>query len=572
MKRRLACLLLIAGVGCARPGPAVLELASVFGDHAVLQRDASVPVWGTSEPKVPVTVAFAGQTKTTAADAAGAWRVRLDPLAVSSEPRQLVVCSGAETQRVSDVLVGEVWLAAGQANMRQGSPPAAELPEIRYFDVGAAFAPTPRKSLRSGRWHIHSTNEVASLSEMAGLFARRLHAETRSPVGVIVAARDSTDAEKWMNREALALFPGFSTEPTGEELRRQVEVMDLWDRRQNAYDAAWEGMRLRLRHVGRTASDEEEAALMQPVRAQTDRLLPWGDEEAKVYNMVRSSQGCVYNGMIAPLVPYAIRGVLWSQGEWDGGAETRQYFYRLAPLIAGWRVAWNQGAFPFVYAQTQDMAEGEEAPTPPEPAWYSGVREGQRLALQLPNTAMAVTFDVCHGLHPPQRAVAADRLARLALATVYGRGGPTAPSGPLYDSVTVEGNRLRVRFKYAGGGLVLHEASGAALPFVIRGEGTEFMPAEAKVEGSDLLLSNRALEKPAAARYAWARPLVAVLFGVNGLPASPFATDQFCTADFVEARALRDQWKEAQKEKKRTMPRTDFYESSPNVPVRPLGR
>jgi len=533
---RLGLTLLAFALLAVETPAAGLRFSKLFSDHAVLQRDIPVPVWGWAEPGEKVTVAFAGQTRTATAGEQGAWRVDLDPLAASSTGRKLTASTAAAELQIDDVLVGEVWLASGQANMRQGRRPAVSRPTIRYFNVAAALAPLPRDTIRRGQWHLAARDSVQPLSEVAGRFAMELQDALKVPVGVIVSARDATGITAWLNAEACKLYPGHYRAAAGAELKEQQQIVRFWEFRQGQYDRTWDTALVLAGRAGRSPTEEELKKQLQPFRNSLDTRFPWAKEHAKIYNMLRSARCSVYNGMIAPLVPYAIKGVVWYQGEWNGGFEPDQYFYRFAPLIAGWRVAWGRGAFPFLYVQLQGMEEGEKPPPDQFTGWYAGVREAQRLALQMPNTGMASVFDVCRGLHPPNREVAGQRLARWALARVYG-AGDMVPSGPLYHSMTIDGSKLRIHFRHVGSGLLLRTYEEGPPAFVIREAGGDFKEAEVEIDGHDLVLSHRAMQKPVAARYAWGVPPIAVLLNKDGLPASPFATDIFCTANFSEARA-----------------------------------
>jgi len=545
---RFLLALLAASLAAHAPVRADLRLPRLFSEHAVLQRDAPVPVWGWAEPGREVTVAFAGQTHAAVAGADGRWQVALDPMPACAEGRRLTVASGGATLGVDDVLVGEVWLAAGQANMRLGGPPAADHSLIRHFMVGPSIAPVPRDTVRRGNWEVDAKGTTAFLSDVAGGFARRLQSALDVPVGMIVAAHGATTAAHWLNREGLDLFPGAYHPPSGAELEEQLRVMEAWNARESEYDRTRDMFARRLAARGEELTEARLDALMEPFKASLPRRHPWPAENGKIYNMIRSANCSVYNAMIAPLAPYRIRGVIWYQGEWDGGAETRAYFYHFAPLIAGWRAAWKQGAFPFLYVQLQNMDRGETPPPGQTWSWYAGVREAQRLALQMPATGMATIFDRCRGLHPANRQVPADRLARWALAYVYGRDGVT-PSGPLYESSVAEGAQMRIRFRHAERGLLLRGFEGAESQFWIRASRGDFLPARAAVDGNDLLVWHPRVERPAAVRYAWNADAVAVLFNAEGLPASPFATDVSYPANFAEARARQAAYKEALRRK-----------------------
>ena len=514
-----------------------LKLASVFTDHMVLQRDKPVPVWGWAKAGGNVSVEFAGQTKMTTADASGKWLVKLDAMPASTEPRVLKVNQLVFT----DVLVGEVWLCSGQSNM--GSPVGAvrnaadevskaNYPAIRLLKVKNRGALEPLTDVE-GRWAVCTPENIKQIepgvgfSAVAYFFGRGLHLATGMPVGLIQSAWGGTSAEQWISITGLQRDPRLSSHV--EVYKRRVQTLP-------AQLAAFEKQKAEYEKQQKLFQEHQPGvAAPKPL----PRYAPGDDGNAP---------SALNNGMIAPLVPFAIAGAIWWQGEnhTNQFARAAEYELLFRALITDWRAQWQQD-FPFYFCQLANYKE--KSVTPTESAW-AVVREAQRAALTLPNTGMAVLIDLgeAEDVHLRSKQEVGDRLARIALAKSYGQRD-VSWTGPIYRSMKVEGDKIRLTFDPVGGDLVARELpatyvvnvsrnetrplvrnrAGSPLEgFAICGADRKWVWADAKVEGDSVVLSSPEVKEPVAVRYAWAiNPATANLVNGAGLPASPFRTDDF---------------------------------------------
>ena len=503
------------------PVLAVVKLASPFTDHMVLQREMKVPVWGTADPGENVTVEFAGQKKSVQAGPDGHWRVNLDSLTASDEGRTLTVTGSATPAAVKcdDVLVGEVWLGSGQSNMdftvakttkhyfagvtnEEQEVAAANYPTLRMFTGGWRSSYEPQTNV-SGTWLICTPENVREFSAVGYFFARDLQKELKIPVGILTESFGASTAEAWTSREALAADPQLKL------------LLDRFDTNVAAYKVNPPDLTEAMK-AWQEAADKARAAGRNPPRRPGNQN-PTQDQH---------NPTVMYNGMIAPVIPYAIRGVLWYQGEAINGGATGYKLYPLlqATLIKDWRQRWGEGDFPFYICQLSALKPWTNRPD----TWYNNpdVREAQATVLKLPNTGMAVTVDIGDpvNIHPKQKQEVGDRLTRIALAKTYGRD--LEYSGPMYDSMKVEGNAIRVKFTHTAGGLV---AKGGDLKtFTIAGQDGKFVPATARIDQGTVVVSSPDVAAPAAVRYAWSNyPEGCNLYNADGLPAAPFRTDQW---------------------------------------------
>ncbi len=411
---------------------------------------------------------------------------------------------GTNTLVVRDVLVGEVWIASGQSNMVwpversnnfEAEASAAKFPEIRLFKVALETAGEPLEDVE-GEWQRCSPETVPGFSAVGYFFARRLHWDLRAPVGVIQSAWGGTPAEAWTSMEALESNPALDfylerwdkiLERYPSEMLRYKQVLEEWEER---------AARMKAR-------GEDPPRRPRPPRGPGDPHAP----------------ASLYNAMIAPLVPYNIRGAIWYQGESNAGADQAYRYRRLfTTMIQDWRTRWGQGDFPFLFVQLANFQAVETTDWPV-------LRESQTEALHLVNTGMAVTTDIGNpnDIHPRNKQDVGERLARWALAATYGRD--LVRSGPLYRQMTAEGSQVRLWFDHIGGGL---EAAGGSLGgFVVAGPDRIFHPAQARIDDGTVVVSSDAVPAPAAVRYAWRDHPVNTLRNAEGLPASPFRTDQW---------------------------------------------
>jgi len=456
---------------------AEVKLNSLFSDGAVLQRGVVVPVWGTANDGERVTVKFQEQTVSATARG-GRWLVRLKRLKAGG-PYTLSVAGESNTLVISNVLVGEVWLCSGQSNMAFMLERAANAAEaiagardsqLRLFSVPRRATDTPLSDT-SGAWQESAPDTAAKFSAVAWFFGRDLRRALGVPVGLIHSSVGGTPAEAWTSRA------GLEREPALKGILEQHEA--------SIRNYAPAPAVKRSKKASRAAADP-----------RTTQRRPCG----------------LYNGMIAPLQPYAIAGAIWYQGEANAG-RAAEYQKLFPAMIEDWRRAWGQGCFPFLFVQIA-----------PHERMIPEIREAQLLTWQkVPRTGMAVTTDVGNetDIHPTQKEPVGARLALAARAVAYGE--PITFSGPVYKGMSIKDSDAILSFKHIGRGLL---AKGGELKgFTIAGADGNFVPSTARIEGEKVVVSSPAVPKPAAVRYGWANTPDVNLFNQEGLPATPFRTD-----------------------------------------------
>ncbi|MHC4399866.1 MAG: sialate O-acetylesterase, partial [Planctomycetota bacterium] len=515
IKRFILSLLLVGGIVSA--ARADVRLPAVFSDHAVLQCDAPVPVWGWADGGEKVTVSIAGQSKQTTAGVAGKWSLRLDPMAAGG-PHELVVEAG-NTIRLADVLVGEVWLGSGQSNMAmtvarsanaEEEIASAKDPKIRMFTVERSTATEPQEDCQ-GQWQVCSPETVGQFSATAYFFGRTLRERLGVPVGLINSSWGGTPVEAWTSLEAQRSVPAI--EPVLAPWEKQIADYDP-----DAAQAAYEQALARWKKAAEKAKTTEKAkaAGRKPPR----RPRPPADPRTAPHRPAN-----LYNGMIAPLVPYAVGGAIWYQGERNSRDElSRLYGSQLQTLIANWRDLWGQGDFPFGFVQLPNFMAPQQEPS--ETTGWVMVREGMLKTLSLANTGMAVTLDVGEAgdIHPKNKQDVGKRLAFWALATTYEQD--VVACGPIYKSMSGRNGRITIAFDHVGGGLVAR-GGGPLRGFAVAESDRKFVWAEAEIEGDTVVVSCPKVDRPVAVRYAWANNPDANLTNRAGLPASPFRTDDW---------------------------------------------
>jgi sialate O-acetylesterase len=478
---------------------------ALFSDNMVLQQGMKVPIWGRADDGEAVTVSFQGQkVKALASD--GNWMVRLDSLK-SGGPFEMTI-AGKNTIKLKNVLVGEVWIASGQSNMewpamltshpRQTVEDSAN-PMIRLFTVPH----TPSTKLLhevKGKWVECGPATVGGFSAVAYFFGRDLQKARNVPAGLIHSSWGGTVAEAWTSRKTLESYP---------ELKGLVDHGDQlvrdYPKEQDRY----------LHAIQDYTAEAERMRKADKLITGAPPLLP--GNPANNPNVASN----LYNGMIAPLQPYAFRGVIWYQGESNVG-RAQQYQVLFPALIKDWREHWAEGDFPFLFVQ---LAPFQAVVKEPQESAWAELCEAQLLTTaRVPNTAMAVITDVGHpyDIHPRQKAPVGARLALAARALAYGE--QIECSGPVYESMTVEGNRAILSFTHAEGGLVAK--GGPLVGFTIAGEDHKFVNAEAVIQDGKVVASSSNVAKPVAVRFGWANHPVVNLWNKAGLPASPFRTDR----------------------------------------------
>ena len=483
---------------------AEIRLPALISDRMLLQQDTPIRIWGWANPGEQVWVQFLEQTARTAADSLGRWEAFLAPLKAGG-PFQMVV-SGENTITLTDILVGEVWIASGQSNMAwsvrrsrdaDAEIAAAKFPRIRLFEVARKVADQPLEDVE-GRWQQCSPQTVTDFSAVGYYFARHLHQTHRYPVGVIQTAWGGTPSQAWTSRIRLSAERNLT--PVLEEWERVLSEYPLKDREYQKALKRWQQDALAARRSG----GKEPRRPRRPLGPGH----PW-------------TPGGLYNAMIAPITPYAIRGAIWYQGETNGHRREGYLYRSLFPaLISDWREQWGLGAFPFLFVQLANFRE-----TPPGSQWPE-LREAQLMTLDLRNTGMAVTIDIGDpvDIHPVNKQDVGLRLALSARAVAYGE--EVVFSGPLYRQLTRDGDRLRLWFDHVGGGLRARDA-GDLKGFVIGGGDRKFVIASARIDGATVVVSSPEVSDPVAVRYGWKDSPVCNLYNLEGLPASPFRSDDW---------------------------------------------
>ena len=553
-----------------------VKLPPIFGDHMVLQQDGGASVWGTADPGEAVTVTAGAEHAAATAGADGKWSVKLASLPASSTPIDLVV-AGKNTVAFHDVLVGDVWLCSGQSNMEFGVGATSlrgitlkDETEIRLFTVprwikpfpseGEMAAPTEENPL-AGKWLVATVDNVMKGGQWKGFsavgyyFGTFIHDSRKVPVGMIASVWGGTPASPWMSLEGLQSDPLLKEEADSipryraeyePNLAKYAKEMEQW----KADVAEWEkrtGFPLNeyAKHVkdwGHEADKLKASGQPAPSRPEQPPREP--------RDMANNNQTStvLFNGMIAPLIPYGLKGMLWYQGE-SSASQPQHYQVLLPAMIADWRKKWGLGDFPFLIVQLPNYIEAGAQPTmPPEtPSVWAAMREAQKnIAGSVPNADLAVTIDLAAikvSLHPWDKWDVAERLSLLARKRAYGEQ-TLVTHGPIYKSATVEGNKIRIAFEpeSVGGGLVLgnpppHLYYAVELPvpaappaqltgFIVAGADNHFVEAKASIDKDNtVVVSSDAVSSPVSVRYAWANNPNGDLYNKEGLPAAPFRTD-----------------------------------------------
>jgi sialate O-acetylesterase len=500
----LSLALLLATTGATS---ADIKLPAVIGDNMVLQQGQKVTIWGWADPgeEVMVSVSWLTMQWGVTADNDGKWTFKMNPPKVGG-PYEMTL-RGKNTITIKNILVGEVWVCSGQSNMqwavRQAANPeqeiaAANYPNIRLFTVERKVAETPQSDC-VGNWQPCSPDTVAGFSAVAYYFGRELHKELNVPIGLIHTSWGGTPAEAWTSKDVL------KSEPVcAPILQRYVEAMAKYPQAKREYEQKLEDWKAAV------AKAKAEGG-KQPRRPRA----PFGPGNPH-------SPAGLYNAMIAPLIPYGIRGAIWYQGE-SNASRAYQYRRLFPAMIKCWRQDWGQGNFPFLFVQLANFMAVK--PDPAESAWAE-LREAQLMTLALPNTGMAVIIDIgeADNIHPKNKQDVGRRLALWALAKTHAK--KLTYSGPLYKSMNVEAGKIILSFDHVGGGLVAQ--GGEPLKgFAIAGADRKFVWADAKIDGNTIVVSSDTVAEPVAVRYAWADNPVCNLYNKDGLPASPFRTDKW---------------------------------------------
>ncbi|MCY3020562.1 MAG: sialate O-acetylesterase [Planctomycetota bacterium] len=488
---------------CSSAAWAEVRLPAVFGDNMVLQQGVELPVWGTAGVDEEVTVSCSGKQMKAKADAGGKWMVKL-PAMQPGGPLEITIV-GQNMITLKNVLVGEVWVCSGQSNMAmvvKGCVNADEeiakaaFPKMRLFTVPGKPADEPQNDC-GGKWVECSPQTVGGFSATAFFFGRELHEKLNVPVGLINTSVGGTPAEAWTPIPAQKADPELAA------------IFAHWDKVIAEYPKALEKHKADMEKWKKAAAEAKAEGKPEPKPPRP----PQGATSS-------SRPGVLYNGMVAPLIPYGIRGAIWYQGEANTGSPPK--YQKLLPLMIGcWRQAWGQGDFPFLIVQLPNFMTRKGQPS--ESKWAEFREVQMKLALLVPKVGVSVNIDIgeADNIHPRNKQDVGKRLALNALANTYGQ--KIEYLGPLYQSVKVDGDKAIVSFTRVAGGLV--SKGDKLVGFAIAGDDKKFVWADAKIEGETVVVSSKDVAKPAAVRYAWADNPDCNLYSKEGLPAAPFRTD-----------------------------------------------
>ena len=492
--------------------PAEVKLPAVFGSHMVLQREKPVRVWGWADVGEAVTVRFRDQEQTTTTSDDGQWSVTLKPLVVG-EPGTLTV-SGSNTVDLEDVLVGEVWVCSGQSNMQWSvaaaldpdlEAAAADHSHLRLFQVPQISKAEPQNDVPA-EWSVCAPERIPTFTAVGYYFGRQLQQTLGVPVGLIQTAWGGTRAEAWTSPQAMA---------AQDELK---PILDAWATRADNYDAE----KAQANYEAALAKWKDRVAQARAA----GKPIPRKPQLQGDPRLDRHHPSNLYNGMVAPLVPFAIRGAIWYQGESNAG---RAYQYRtlMPTMIRSWRDAWGQGDFPFYMVQLANFRAIQ--PDPVESDWAE-LREAQMLTIDAePNVGVACITDIGAALdiHPKNKQDVGKRLARLALVDNYGSADKITRNGPTYRSLDIVGSKCMVHFDNGGPKLIPYYREPLR-GFAVAGADKQWHWAQAKITGVDTVeVWSPDVPEPLAVRYNWADNPQGNLYNERYLPAYPFRSDDW---------------------------------------------
>ena len=485
-----------------------LTLHPLIGNHAVFQRDVPFPVIGKADSGAEVVVQWRGKDYQAKAGADGKWSLQLDPSPATEKGQVLKVKSGTNSIEVSDILIGEVWLASGQSNMewplnkcgaQMAEAESAEDPHLRLAWVSRATAPLPAESVKTS-WRSATKSTALTFSAVGYFFGRELRKTTQVPVGVIQSAVGGTPAEAWTPIEFLEAESDFAKAVNSrkEYPNWYPKLLAKYEKDKVAYDLA--------------LAEAEKTGAKPPKKIREPHTPEKNPNLASV----------LWNGMIYPLVPYPIRGVIWYQGE-SNAYRAEVYEKLLTGMIGAWRKAWGQGDFPFLIVQLTDFNVNEDGATGVK---WAKLRDAQSaVADHVPQTGLAVTLGLgdAEDIHPQRKMEVGERLALWANKIAYGKD--VVCQGPVFNSMKYTGAEAIVSFRPLKGELKSSDQKEVG-GFAVAGSDKQFKPAQARLEKNQVILKSSEVAKPAFVRYAWCnRPADANLTDESNLPARPFRTD-----------------------------------------------
>ena len=491
---------------------AEVKLPSVISNNMILQQEIPAPIWGWAAADEELSIilriqesdeeVFSGTVK---ADAKGNWRTEL-PATPAGGPYTITI-AGSNTIEVADILFGEVWVCSGQSNMgwtvnqsnnAQEEIAAADYPNIRLFHIPRVASGLPSPDVPA-EWRPTTSDSVRHFSAVAYYFGRHVHKEIDVPIGLIDTSWGGTRIEAWTAPDGFDMIPALSA--------ISDEIKDI---NRNYRNRLPEKIAEIEEWITETREALEKDSTIFKMPEITHPLTPHNRPTA------------LYNHMVYPIVPFAIRGALWYQGE-SNMREEMMYHEKMKALIHGWRKVWGQGDFPFYFVQLAPWGGYDRD----DPTHLPKIWEAQSATLSVPNTGMVVTTDIgnVRDIHPRNKQDVGLRLAFWALAKTYGKDDLVC-SGPLYKSMKVEGNKIRISFNHVGSGL--ESRDGEPLSWVqIAGEDKEFVDAVAEIDGDTIVVSSEEVQSPVAVRLGWNQSAEPNLMNQEGLPVSPFRTDSW---------------------------------------------
>lgn len=485
-----------------------VEPSPLFADHAVLQSGRPVPVWGTGAPGEKVTVCFKDISAEATTGPDGSWKAELPALKAGDKGE--LIFEGANKVTSTDVLVGDVWLCSGQSNMEWNLDRAldaekelavANYPEIRHFKVAHVSLDKPVKTLK-GEWVVATPATAGKFSAVGYFFATYLQEKNKMPIGLLDVSWGGSPIETWLSAEALASRPELAIVTE----RWTKYLNDAYPQLRKDYDekqVAWKQREKEAKAAGKPFTDKP---LKAPDSPGTQKALSGG-----------------FNGVTNPVIPYALKGILWYQGEHNTVTNPTEYAGLLETLAADYRAKWNDPKLPFLYVQLANYRGSRSMPR-----HWAIVREQQQKAQIPPPSGLTTAVDIGNpeSVHPLNKREVGRRLSLLAFEKVYGNPQGVS-SGPVFKEMVVEGNRVRLKFETFGSPLVLRPPTVEGPSFEVSGADQKFQPATAVIDGSDVIVQSDQVAQPAQVRYLWFNTPAAVLFNQAGLPAFPFRTDHW---------------------------------------------
>jgi sialate O-acetylesterase len=551
-------------IALALTAHAEVKTPLLFSDHMILQRDHPVKIWGWADPGEVVNITFGPSHATATAAPDGTWLTTLPSMPANATPQTLTI-SGKNTLTFQDVLVGDIWVCSGQSNMERSLQfvdytdadlATANDPGLRIFRVVSRSAISPQADFQpwnGKQWMVGTPKDVLSFSAVGFYFGRELRKDLKIPIGLMDSSQGGSMAQLWVSLQAIQKNVNADYDFRGW-LEQHDELVADYPQRLADYPAAKVKYDQDLKQYNQDlANDKAYSAQLATWQAAFDQAAKDGTPRPQKPKPPRPAPkepqlpdggpfgnfmvGNLYNSMINPMINFTIKGILWYQGESNGGAGGKQYRVLLPILINDWRTRWGQGDIPFFIVQLPNINAPQKLPVQPKDPWVA-LRESQAHALTLPNTAMATTIDIGdpYNVHGKDKKDIGYRLSLIARHNVYGEN--IVYEGPTYKSMSVEGKKISLTFDHTGSGLTIGAApwspTGVLTPvaselkgFAIAGPDHKFFWAKATIAGDHVIVSSDEVPHPVAVRYGWADNPPCNLYNKEKLPATPFRTDDW---------------------------------------------